>query len=237
MRQKANPGGSCPLGQDDCPLRGEVEELQAECKRLLELTITDPLTGLYNFRYLLAILDQEMERTRRTKLPTGLIMIDIDNFKRINDTHGHYVGDRALQWASRLLKENVRRIDTPCRYGGEEFAVILPATHLSHSGRLAERLRKLIAGTRMDLGPLSLSLTASFGVVTYQGDTNTTVRMFLDAADRMLLQAKARGRDQVCCELEDQRKSLAEVTSEERAALFTSEDFENARKSARKSSK
>jgi two-component system cell cycle response regulator len=232
MPQRVKRASSCPLGQTDCPLLSQVAELQAECKHLLQLTNTDPLTGLYNLRYLLTILDQELERTRRTQLPTGLIMMDIDFFKKVNDSHGHIAGDRALQWVSGLLKENVRRIDTVCRYGGEEFAIILPGAHLHATAVLAERLRKLISGAPVDLGAISIPLTASFGVVVYQGDRDIAVRVFLDEADRMLLQAKAKGRNQVFGETEEARRSLAGVTSEERAALFTSRDAESRAKSA-----
>ena len=123
----------CPAGLKVCPVLPEFQHLQEECRRLQEecrrlrkLSQTDTLTGLYNRRYLLMALDQEMERTRRTGLPTSVIMLDLDHFKCLNDTYGHQFGDAVLVRMAVFLKDSVRKLDIPCRYGGEEFAVILP---------------------------------------------------------------------------------------------------------------
>ncbi|MCU0589338.1 MAG: GGDEF domain-containing protein [Syntrophobacteraceae bacterium] len=220
--------GSCPLGYGECPVLLEVQALRDECSRLTELSITDPLTGYFNYRYMLQALDQEMERSRRTGLPTGLIMVDLDRFKDVNDTYGHMVGDAALQWACSLWRENIRRIDIPCRYGGEEFAIILPGTDLPQATLLAERLRRVLADSPLQLGELTLELTASFGVSAFRGQTSATPQRVLDCADHMLIRAKAQGRNRVCSDLQPKRRSPTEVTLDERSALFNTqarEDF------------
>jgi diguanylate cyclase (GGDEF)-like protein len=161
---------ACPVGHDACFLLEEVNKLRQDCRRLMQLSITDPMTGFYNFRYLIQTMEREMERTRRTGLPMALIMIDLDHFKRVNDDYGHPVGDAALQWACHIWRENVRRIDIPCRYGGEEFVVVLPGTSLPHAVMLAERLRRKLAALPLRSESYSIPLTASFGVSGYRGE-------------------------------------------------------------------
>jgi diguanylate cyclase (GGDEF)-like protein len=173
----------------------EVLHLRGECRRLQELSRTDPLTGLYNWRHLITELDKEMERTRRTGLPTGLIMLDLDHFKGINDTFGHQFGDAVLRRVCRLVRNTIRRLDIPCRYGGEEFAIILPGTSLSRALRLAERLRLAIAQAVLKLEGRVLTVTASFGVDVYAASERLSAAAFLKRADELLLEAKAKGRN------------------------------------------
>jgi len=167
-------------------------------------------------------LDQEMERTRRTGLPTGLIMIDLDHFKSVNDVHGHQCGNEALRWVAGILRGNVRRLDIPCRYGGEEFSVVLPATRLCHAVRLAERLRVAIMNSPLEYEGVSVPLQASFGVDVYRMGENAsvTVEEFIRRTDGFLLQAKAQGRNTVCCRDVDAGRPATEITAKERAALF-----------------
>jgi len=210
----------CPLGAEECPLCAEVQRLRSECAHLRELSHTDALTGVFNRRYLMTALDQERERTRRTGLPTSLIMIDFDHFKRINDTYGHQAGDEALKWASQVWLNSLRRIDILCRYGGEEFAVILPGTRLNAAVRAAKRLRAALEKTPVTLLGRSVPITASFGVDAYRHTEELTVRAFIKRTDHYLLEAKIKGRNQVCCRKAEKGKQTMEVTVDERAALY-----------------
>lgn len=210
----------CPLGAEECPIWAEAQRLQDECERLRELSHTDPLTGLFNRRYMKIALEREMERTRRTGLPTSLIMIDLDYFKRVNDTYGHQAGDEALKWTSQMWRQNVRRIDIPCRYGGEEFCVILPGTRLLAAKRAAKRLQTALIDSPVELQGRKVPLTASFGVDTYTTLEELTVQSFLKRADRYLLEAKVNGRNQICSQKPKSAKLTPEVTMDERSALF-----------------
>ncbi len=210
----------CPAQIKHCPVVEELVELKNECRRLQEMTRRDTLTGYFNFRYLLEALSDEMERTRRTGLPTGLIMIDIDHFKRVNDTFGHEVGNKALKWCTRLWRSNIRRIDIPCRYGGEEFAIVLPSTRLAQAVRAAERLRGAIADDPLDLGNTQIGLTASFGVDVYTAKETLEPKEFISRADGFLLNAKETGRNCVRYPGEGVEPASTELSQEEREALF-----------------
>lgn len=210
----------CPLKNQGCPVVDELLRLKEEVKRLQELSRTDPLTGFFNFRYFLTALEAEMERTRRTGLSTALIMIDLDHFKWINDTYGHESGNKALQWASRIWRKNIRRIDIPCRYGGEEFTIILPGTRLPQAARAAERLRVLLMNSPIKLNSKLVTLTASSGVDVYKGRENFSIEAFIKRTDHFLLEAKQKGRN--CVYYEERRTvALTQVTDKEREALFT----------------
>jgi diguanylate cyclase (GGDEF)-like protein len=211
---------ACPAGMKACPVIDEVLQLQEECRRLKELSQTDSLTGLYNRRFLEMTLDQEMERTRRTGLPTSLIMLDLDFFKRVNDTYGHQFGDETLCRVAMLLKNNVRKLDVPCRYGGEEFALILPGTRLPQAVRLAVRLKENLAQSWEEPQGRKGQLTASFGVETFTGRQDMAPNAFLQAADRWLMLAKARGRNTVCHPDSPQFGPEIGLTPEEHRVFF-----------------
>ena len=215
---------ACPAGMEACPVLSEFLRLQEKCRRLKELSQTDSLTGLYNRRYLMISLDQEMERTRRTGLPTSLIMLDLDHFKRLNDTYGHQFGDAVLRRVASLLKNNVRKLDIACRYGGEEFALVLPGTRLPRAVRLAWRLKVILAQSREEAEGRDGRLTASFGVDTFTGREDMTKEVFLQQADRWLFLAKARGRNTVCYPDSTQSALEEGLTREERQAFFFPEN-------------
>jgi len=222
----SEPAKGCPLNVQDCPVDRELRRLREEIDRLQELVRTDALTGYYNLRYFREALAVEMERTRRTGRSTSLIMIDLDRFKRINDLYGHEVGNRALRFTCTLWRENLRKIDIACRYGGEEFAVILPGTRLAQAISAAERLRSSLEARRPNLNGQRIRLTASFGVDVYRGRTDLNVEDFLERTDRLLLEAKAKGRNRVIYDPDRAKDMPTEVTGEERRALWGAEDME-----------
>lgn len=211
---------SCPAGIDACPVTAEAKRLKEQCDQLSELSQVDPLTGLFNFYYLMQALGMELERTRRTAMPTGLIMLDMDHFKSINDVYGHQSGNEALRWTSQILRTRIRLIDIPCRYGGEEFTLILPGTSLPQAVRTAERLRQTLEENPLTLNGVPLKLTASFGVDVYKSGQVLTPDEFIERADQFLLKAKMQGRNRVCYEANVPARAPAGVTTDERAALF-----------------
>jgi diguanylate cyclase (GGDEF)-like protein len=157
--------------------------------------VTDELTSLYNHRRFHEGLRAEVERSRRFEQGLGLVMLDIDNFKQVNDTYGHQVGDRVLAEVARILRDNSREIDEPARYGGEELAVVLPGTDLEGAYNLAERVRTGIE--RLDL-PLDdgrvLHVTASFGAASMPESANDQSSL-IAAADTALYVAKRSGKN------------------------------------------
>ena len=212
---------TCPLMDQPCPVRDEVELLREKVRQLEDLSQKDPLTGLFNFRYMMDVLDGEMERTRRTGLAVSLLIADLDHFKRVNDTYGHEAGNEALTWTTRLWVKLLRRIDIPCRYGGEEFAVILPGTRLGHAVQVAERLRTALQDNPVSLREEQVILTVSFGVDCYLGGDNLRPREFVDRADRFLMDAKTKGRNRVCFDEKRIAAEPTEVSVREREALMT----------------
>ena len=160
--------------------------------------VTDELTGLFNHRRFQEVIANEVERTKRGGPGMGLIMLDIDNFKRVNDTYGHMQGDLVLREVARVLRESSREIDEPARYGGEEMAVALPATDLDGAFLFAERVRRSIESLDLQLieGPGSLRVTASFGAAALLPDqAHADKDQLVAAADAALYRAKRSGKN------------------------------------------
>jgi len=164
----------------------------------LELAVTDQLTGLHNRRYMEGQLGALVKRAAHGGDPVSALMIDIDHFKKINDNFGHDIGDEVLREFAVRLASNVRAIDLPCRYGGEEFTVIMPGARLEDAQRVAERIRLHVAGSpfRVAGGKELLTVTISVGVATTLGEADTPDAL-LKRADEAVYEAKAAGRNRV----------------------------------------
>ena len=173
-------------------IRDITEEKRLE-ERLRRLSTTDGLTGLFNRRHLDESLAVELERARRYNAPLSILMFDVDHFKRFNDEHGHDQGDRVLQAIAQQLQEHVRKVDIPCRYGGEEFLAILPGTHQAGAIIVAERLRHSVELMEVD----GLKVTISIGVATMPEIDVASPDALVEAADKALYRAKRAGRNQV----------------------------------------
>jgi diguanylate cyclase (GGDEF)-like protein len=175
----------------------QTQQLIESEARLRELSIRDPLTGLFNRRYLEEALALEMIRAERKQSPIGIIMADIDHFKQINDTYGHAAGDAVLVQIANLLRAHVRSSDVICRYGGEEFILILPAASREITQRRAGQLRESARNLQMQHeGQTLKAITLSLGVAVFP-DHGLTNDAILGAADTALYDAKRDGRDRV----------------------------------------
>jgi diguanylate cyclase (GGDEF)-like protein len=180
-------------------LRANERNLEAAVRELELLATTDDLTGLHNRRSLQARMKFEVARARRFRAPLSALMIDVDHFKKINDEHGHVVGDQVLANIGRLLRENVRVIDMPTRYGGEELCVLLPNTPMEGACKLAENLRAKIEAQIHMAGARQLQITASIGVGTFNHMEIDDAESLLKQADDALYRAKHAGRNRVEC--------------------------------------
>jgi diguanylate cyclase (GGDEF)-like protein len=169
------------------------KELEAE---LFRQASTDSLTGVSNRRYFLAQAEQELRRSRRFARPLSVMMIDLDHFKKINDTHGHAVGDAVLQGVVRRALESLRQSDQLGRLGGEEFAVVLPETDLAAATEVAERLRKHIAERPLIAERQPIHSSVSVGVAQL-GAEDSSIDALFSRADAALYRAKNGGRDRV----------------------------------------
>jgi diguanylate cyclase (GGDEF)-like protein len=167
---------------------------------LSEISARDSLTGLYNRLYVMEKIDSEMNRSLRHGSPVSLLMLDIDHFKRINDSFGHSAGDGVLRTVGQVLRDSCRVYDVPGRYGGEEFCIVLPETKVGNTTVVAERIRERLAANRFEIGTGSVIVTASIGIAGIDAVENEGVvspSMLIDRADRALYSAKHRGRNRV----------------------------------------
>jgi len=157
--------------------------------------VTDPLSGLFNRRYFHERLEEEMDRARRHRTDVSLLMIDIDNFKGINDRFGHLAGDLVIRSVGDILKRSVRRFDLCTRFGGEEFAVVMPGSGAENSASVAERIRQRVEAFRPSETELAeLRVTASIGMVVSQG---ASARDLIARADQALYEAKRSGKNRL----------------------------------------
>jgi diguanylate cyclase (GGDEF)-like protein len=165
--------------------------------RLYEMAMVDGLTGLYVRRYFDARLDEEIQRTRRFGSEFSIVLMDIDDFKALNDTYGHTTGDRLLRMIADTVRRQMRGVDTAARYGGEEVSMILPGTSMVDAYNQAERIRQQIAELRLGEGEGRLSVTASFGIASHPDGGATGAEELIRLADRALYRAKRTGKNRV----------------------------------------
>lgn len=170
--------------------------IERDGKELQLLAIRDGLTGLYNHRTFYVLLADELTRAKRFKRPVSLLLLDIDHFKRVNDTHGHLAGDAVLRELGGLLGRQARAINRVCRYGGEEITVILPETGLEAAANVAERLRAVVEAQPFDANSVPIRITVSIGVASFPVHADGAAAL-VAAADTALYAAKQRGRNRV----------------------------------------
>jgi diguanylate cyclase (GGDEF)-like protein len=176
-------------------LREAMAEVKKLNKKLEKAAKTDPLTGLINRRAFIAMTDHEKKRFARSKKPFSLIMCDIDHFKWINDSMGHDTGDYILIELAKLLLNSLRAQDTLCRWGGEEFIILLPETDLTGGKNLAEKLRKIIEAEKFHFNAQEITVTMSFGITSCEKDI--TIYTYIKEADECMYMAKKNGRNRV----------------------------------------
>jgi two-component system, cell cycle response regulator len=184
------------------------DDLRAANDRLHQLAITDPLTGLYNRRHYMELMETELDRSRRHQNLLSILMVDVDHFKAINDTHGHQVGDKVLEAIASALQDSLRRHDVIARCGGEEFVVMLPQTGRVEAAAVGEKLRERIGALDLpeaDHVPLSVSV----GVACYPDQGVDAVDDLLKYADQALYRAKELGRDRVVMWLGEMQAAAA----------------------------
>lgn len=179
----------------------KIKALQDELRRsnelLKDLSNTDPLTHLHNRRYLMEALEREFQRASRKRDGLSLVLLDIDHFKKVNDTYGHQEGDNVLVAVASLMQKMVRRYDVAARYGGEEFVVVLPETSLHPALQFAERCRVAVQDISFAGALKGLTITVSLGVASYPSGKVDCVDSLFRQADEALYRAKQGGRNRV----------------------------------------
>ena len=213
----------CPVGEASCEWLDEVDNLRQKIDELSALVSTDALTGLYNFRHFETVLQAEMDRSKRSGIPTSLVLVDADHFKAVNDTYGHETGNLALQHLADILRGEVRTTDLVCRYGGEEFAMIFPETHLNLAVKVADRIRERVARRPLVVDDSEVGLTVSMGASVYMKTSVLDRNDFVASVDKYLYEAKQSGRNCICHIDYSDLRSVTEVDVDERAMLFNSE--------------
>jgi diguanylate cyclase (GGDEF)-like protein len=177
-------------------LRQMTASLSARSVTLEQAALTDALTGIQNRRYFDDALNEYLVEFRRIGKPIGLMILDLDHFKLINDTHGHNIGDEVLKAVAKCLKDLTRYHDVVARLGGEEFAVVAPNLDAELLMKLAERIRKAVSGIVVVSGNVRLKITTSVGLAVW--DSRESADSFFSRADKRLYEAKKLGRNRVC---------------------------------------
>lgn len=172
--------------------------MHEHCERAISSAIMDGLTGLYNNAYFKQFLELEIKRCSREKHPLSLLMMDIDEFKTINDTIGHYKGDEVLRKVAEIIQSSIREIDLAARYGGDEFAIVFPYTHIEGALLAAERIHRNLTSDKITVEGIekAFSINTSIGLSTYPDSAESLVEM-INIADAMLYRAKKNGKNRI----------------------------------------
>jgi diguanylate cyclase (GGDEF)-like protein len=193
-------------------------ELMESNRRLEQLSITDGLTKLYNHRHFQDELLRAFEESARYVRPLSLAIVDLDFFKKVNDTYGHAIGDEVLKTISKIFQESIRATDLAARYGGEEFALMLPETGMDDAMNFAEKIRELVEGTKIETQAGTIGVTVSIGVATVPHPRIHSPKELIVAADKALYRAKKNGRNQVQAEKRTDPDRMRTATSGENTA-------------------
>jgi len=208
----AQSGQALPAGAP-----GSEAWLQDLIDGLCQLSSRDALTGLVNRRQFESVLTRELDRVARAGEPALLLMLDIDHFKRVNDSHGHGAGDLVLKAVADALAHCVRPMDTVARIGGEEFAIALPNCPPAFGPMVAERIRARVARTRIAVAPgTTISVTVSLGGAFAPQWVRSNLKLWLERADKQLYRAKTSGRNRA----EFEPAAVSQVSAEEKGLLF-----------------
>ena len=203
---------------------GKAVWLQAVIDGLCELSSRDPLTGLANRRHFELMLAGEVDRVARAGEPALVLMIDIDHFKKVNDAHGHPAGDEVLKHVAHTLQDCIRPMDTVARFGGEEFAMILPNCPPSFAQAVAERIRIRIQSMTIPISPgETVRVTVSLGGAFAPQWVRSSALLWVERADQQLYQAKSEGRNRACLE----QPAVSFVSPEEKGLLFGTSQFQD----------
>ena len=203
---------------------GKAVWLQAVIDGLCELSSRDPLTGLANRRHFELMLAGEVDRVARAGEPALVLMIDIDHFKKVNDAHGHPAGDEVLKHVAHTLQDCIRPMDTVARFGGEEFAMILPNCPPSFAQAVAERIRIRIQSMTIPISPgETVRVTVSLGGAFAPQWVRSSALLWVERADQQLYRAKTEGRNRACLE----QPAVSLVSPEEKGLLFGTSQFQD----------
>jgi diguanylate cyclase len=202
---------------------GAEHWLQAVIDGLCELSSRDPLTGLANRRHFELTLASEIDRVARAGEPALVLMIDIDHFKRVNDAHGHQAGDLVLKAVAAALRECIRPMDTVARFGGEEFAMILPNCAPAFGHTVAERIRMQVGSRPIAIcAGQEVTVTVSIGGAFAPQWVRSSTLLWVERADQQLYRAKSEGRNRACLE----QTAVSLVSAEEKGLLFGTSQFQ-----------